>query len=875
MEKIGLKNTMQKLLIFFITIAIVFSFTPLSFDIAYGETVTKYDASKAISYAKEHYNDGGTTIDPTREDCTQFLRECLEAGGVIKDTARQTDGKPYGYTVEDYMDYLVSNGYAEIFKLITEKQEWSTPQWYVRAEDNKGVLSEGDGIAYYCNKCKTYYHMSVNTGTNSDGFVLYHAQNPAAGGAPLCQIDCSQCGASRENVSLYSVHITSALNGYSSAYNDKTVSNLQVRRTGDNTLSLKWDAVAGAAGYKVFIKNGRNSAFNVIYDVKSTSLNHTETVAGNPYYFAVRPYFEKDGKIYVGKLSNTVYNNEYLLAPKNVKAVLDSSTGIVKLTWDKSVGADGYEVYRATSEKGPYTKVFDLDGTSFSTSKLVPGTEYFFKVKAVNKSNSDGNSDFSVAASVKTDNLKQAVIKTSIKDNGIFITWEQIKYANKYEVYRATSEKGTYTKVFELTGNTYTTKNVSPGQIYYFKVKAINNDNPNAASMSEAVKQISKMSAPAVSKTSNNSISWNNVSGADKYEVYRGTGATGSFTKIATLKGTAYTDTSAASGKTYYYKVKAVSDLDEAAGSESTAISVTYETQNNPTVTRYYGRDRYDTAIEVAKALMKTKSIDKFDNIIVADGRNYADALAGSYLAKVKDAPILLVGNDAASQSKVKAYISSNLKTGGQIYILGGEGAVSKTFERSLSGYRVSRLEGKTRFETNIEILKEAGVKNEDILVCDGMSFADSLSASAVGKPILLVDKQLSSEQKAYLNALSSKNYYIIGGTGAVNNTVYEQIKKYGTTQRVYGQNRYSTSVAVAKKFFGTDCSGIMLAYGLNFPDGLSGGPLAMALDMPLILATTNDINDAKAYSGEVHVDNAIVLGGTALISDKAVKSIF
>lgn len=875
MEKLGLNNTMQKLLVLLMTIAIVFSFTPFSFDIVYGETVTNYDADKAISYAKEHYNDGGTTIDPTREDCTQFLRECLEAGGVIKDTARQTDGKPYGYTVEDYMDYLVSNGYAETFELTTEKQNWSTPQWYVKAEDNKGILSEGDGIAYYCNKCKTYYHMSINTGTNGDGFVLYHAQNPAAGGDPLCKIDCSQCGASRENISLYSVHITSSAHGYSSEYNDITVSNIQVRRTGDNTLSLKWDAVAGAAGYKVFIKNGKDSAFNIIYDVKSTSLNHTEAVAGNPYYFAVRPYFEKDGKVYVGKLSNTVYNNEYLLAPKNVKAVLDSSTGMVKLTWDKSVGADGYEVYRATSENGTYTKVFELEGTSFNTSNLVPGTTYFFKVKAINKSNSDGNSDFSSVASIKTDNLKQVAVKTSIKDKGIFVTWEHVKYANKYEIYRATSENGTYAKVFDLTGNTYTTNNVSPGQVYYFKVKAINNDNPNASSMSEAVKQIAKMSSPSVSKKNDNSISWNSINGADKYEVYRGASAAGTFAKIATLSGTEYKDTSAASGKTYYYKVKAISDLDEAAGSESTVISVTYETQSKPTVVRYYGNDRYDTAIEVAKSLMKTKEIDKFDNIIVADGRNYADALAGSYLAKVKDAPILLVGNDTASQAKVKAYISSNIKAGGQVYILGGEGAVSKTFEKSLSGYKVNRLEGKTRFETNIEILKEAGVKNEDILICNGMSFADSLSASAVGKPILLVDKQLSSDQKVYLKGLSSKNYYIIGGTGAVSNTVYEQIKSYGNTQRVYGQNRYSTSVAVANKFFGTDSKGIMLAYGLNFPDGLSGGPLAMELNMPLILATTNDVGDAKTYAGTVGVDNAIVLGGTALISDKAVNSIF
>lgn len=48
------------------------------------ETVTDYDVDKAIAYAKEHYDDESTTTTEG-QDCVQFLRECLEAGGVPKD----------------------------------------------------------------------------------------------------------------------------------------------------------------------------------------------------------------------------------------------------------------------------------------------------------------------------------------------------------------------------------------------------------------------------------------------------------------------------------------------------------------------------------------------------------------------------------------------------------------------------------------------------------------------------------------------------------------------------------------------------------------------------------------------------------------------
>ncbi len=296
----------------------------------------------------------------------------------------------------------------------------------------------------------------------------------------------------------------------------------------------------------------------------------------------------------------------------------------------------------------------------------------------------------------------------------------------------------------------------------------------------------------------------------------------------------------------------------------------------NKTKLRIYGPSRYETSIETAKALKTSLGIDKFNCIIVADGRGYADALAGAYLVKVKTAPILVVGDDAASQKLVKEYIVNNLNKNGTVYILGGTGAVSGSFEKSISGdsRKVKRLGGKDRYSTNLLILKEAGVGNEDILVCSGMGFADSLSASAVGKPILLVGNSLNSTQKSYLNASGKRNYYIIGGTGAVSYDVERELKGYGSIKRVSGQNRYATSVAVARQFFGNYSETAVFAYGLNFPDGLSGGPLAMSLEGPLLLVTSTDTPAAASYIKSSGIKKAVTLGGPALISDAAVKKI-
>ena len=293
---------------------------------------------------------------------------------------------------------------------------------------------------------------------------------------------------------------------------------------------------------------------------------------------------------------------------------------------------------------------------------------------------------------------------------------------------------------------------------------------------------------------------------------------------------------------------------------------------------RIAGSNRYATSTAAADALKQSFGVDKFENIIVASGAAYPDALAGSYLAKVKNAPVMLVGKDTETEADVKQYINNNLKKGGTVYLLGGTGVVTPRFEKSLGDLKVERLGGQTRYETNIAILKAAGVDNEDLLVCTGEGFADSLSASAVGKPILLVAKAgVNETQKKYLDSLKINDIYLIGGIGVVSDNIGRQLKNYdqdSKCERVAGQNRYLTSVAVAKAFFPDGSDSAVLAYAMNFPDGLAGGPLALSIKAPLILTDNSGYGDAVAYAKSAGIKKAAVLGGPALISDGVVNNI-
>lgn len=300
-------------------------------------------------------------------------------------------------------------------------------------------------------------------------------------------------------------------------------------------------------------------------------------------------------------------------------------------------------------------------------------------------------------------------------------------------------------------------------------------------------------------------------------------------------------------------------------------------------VERIAGSNRYTTAIEAAEALKDKLWVSKFENIIIASGLDYADALAGSYLAVIKEAPILLVNSSMVPT--VAQYAADNLEDGGTAYILGGIGAVPFTMDVALAGAgvkKVKRLEGKNRYLTNIAILEEAMADpdhdTEDILICYGKNYADSLSASAAGRPILLVDKALTPDQKSFLQRhVNDLNYvYAIGGTGVVTDSVASeaanQAGEFGSFTRVAGKDRYKTSVAVAEEFFGYMTFKVYLAYALNYPDGLAGGPLAYADDAPLLLVTEANHKDALNWCEETGIYECAVMGGKALISDETAR---
>ena len=286
---------------------------------------------------------------------------------------------------------------------------------------------------------------------------------------------------------------------------------------------------------------------------------------------------------------------------------------------------------------------------------------------------------------------------------------------------------------------------------------------------------------------------------------------------------------------------------------------------------RVSGYDRYKTALAVAKFMYQKTG--KFDNVVVASGAKFPDSLSGANLTKVKKGPMLLYSKKYESDiiSSIKRY----MKSGGKVYILGGNSAVPSSFDKSLKveGLETQRLKGADRYSTNLEILDESFKPGNSLIIASGSNYPDALSGSSLGVPMMLVDKKLNAQQVKWLNNNSINKIFILGGNNAVSKNIEDRLKKYGPVTRISGSNRYDTSRKIASRFF-PKATTVILASGKTFPDGLSGAPLAMAYKAPILLADEENYAYPKSFVVGKGITSSITVGGTSVMPKRVVASI-
>ena len=247
-----------------------------------------------------------------------------------------------------------------------------------------------------------------------------------------------------------------------------------------------------------------------------------------------------------------------------------ATSGKPVLTWNAVYGATSYRIYRSTSKGSGYSLLGTTTATSYTNTGAKAGTTYYYRVKACNDAGLSPYSNI-VSGQVKTVTPKPAApvvkIGNSASSGKPMLTWNAVSGATSYKVYRATSQKGTYSLLGTVTATSYTNTGAKAGTTYYYKVKAVNSAGESAFSNVVSGKTtVTTLTMGHSASSGKPQLTWKAVSGAASYRVYRATAKNGAYSVINTTKALTYTNTGAALGTTYYYKVEALNAAGKSMG---------------------------------------------------------------------------------------------------------------------------------------------------------------------------------------------------------------------------------------------------------------------------------------------------------------------
>lgn len=324
--------------------------------------------------------------------------------------------------------------------------------------------------------------------------------------------------------------------------------------TKNDGLELSWGAVKNAEQYVIYRKSGSGS-WKEIARVTGDKTAYLDTKAESGVNLTYTVRAMRDG---VPSWYDTTGVKGYYLAVPELNRVAANANG-AGLSWKAVNGAVNYRVYR----KGPtggWKLIATTTKTSYTdTSSLSGDTNYTYTVRAYGKYQNKIVSSWYDTKGLIIHWLETPHLLSAENTNdGMQIKWKKSVGAETYLIYRKIPG-GSWKQITTVKGaESYLDNTVQSGTTYYYTVRAA--DGTYTSWFESGISQL-RLSSPVLKSTGRNqsgaAVSWNAVTGASQYYVYRRD--SGSWKKIGATNKCYYTDTSSLTeGVKYTYTVRAV-----------------------------------------------------------------------------------------------------------------------------------------------------------------------------------------------------------------------------------------------------------------------------------------------------------------------------
>ncbi|MGB1892475.1 MAG: hypothetical protein ACPHSD_12470 [Candidatus Latescibacterota bacterium] len=371
------------------------------------------------------------------------------------------------------------------------------------------------------------------------------------------------------------------------------------------TRDANGEELTGLTRYVVFRSEGSRNAFVSVDTVDAATSAYVDTGLEEltTYYYTVSA-IDGDGNesARAGDVSVVTGGPDGVApqAPADLVALAASSAVEISLSWTPPTrdanggdltGLTAYVIMRSKGDDASFVSIDTVDaGDNRYTDSdgLESSTTYYYALRALDEV---GNSSVrSGAASAKTAGIEApSGLAANAGIRTITITWNASGEESLlgYNVYRSTRSDEGFTRLAGAEGTSFSTgqtvyvdSNLVGGQTYFYRASTVTSDGESEQSTFVGATVLSDSRAPAAptlvkaeavrDDPEKIDLSWNppttdingaELTGVDRYYVYRADDVAGPYTQVATVTSTAYQDTGLVSVTTYYYQIEAIDQV--------------------------------------------------------------------------------------------------------------------------------------------------------------------------------------------------------------------------------------------------------------------------------------------------------------------------
>jgi large repetitive protein len=606
--------------------------------------------------------------------------------------------------------------------------------------------------------------------------------------------------------------------------------NLSFTVTNGSDITLKWNSVSFATGYKIYeIINGEEVLQSA---VTTTSTKFINKSAGD-YTYKVYSYSDRFGQSSNGTEVSLTVSSISMVPPSNVTSKVQNINDIV-LTWGSVPYATGYNIYQVVNgEKILKSKV---TATTVTYTNL-PGGDYAFEIYSYSDRFGESVEGNLISLTVDTITMVPPTNITSKIQNGndVVLSWEAAANITNYKIYQIVNGQ----KVLKntVTSNTATFTNLPEGEYVY---EVYSNSTRFGESQEGSVVQVTVvhpiMDPPAnviqaVNSATQFTLKWEAAPYATSYKVYQI--ANGQKTLKSTTSNLSVTYSNMAPGE-YTYAIYSYSSRfgESKTGSEIVAIlngqvmqaptNLTFSIKNGNDIALSWNTVSYATSYKVYKIIDGQRVLQSTMN---GTSVTYSNQPEGEFTFVVHSFSSLLGESPEGSEVQVNlvhpkmekpSNVTIKIQNGNDIALTWAAVPLATSYKihEIVNGQEVLKKTVST-LSTTITNVPEGD--HTYIIRSESTRFGGSLEGSSVTANVILPvmgapenltksitnGNDLTLRWNAYPFATSYKIYQIIGGEKVWKKTVtgtstsFTNLPEGEYTYEVYSySDRYGESLA-------------------------------------------------------------------------------